>query len=225
MVRLRVVVVNASAMTSKSIGEMTRAQHASLRYKGLEATTTNAHALARVVGTGLFAILSVTGSVAAQISTEGGGATISLSLEHLWFLFWVGIAVYAITLAHKGLKSNYRIEEAMEDSDSEEDKRAATAIGSIELTAALQEAIAQVFAGVRDEAKEFYKRRSEKLEAWEEANFDSRMQNNMREVVDPLREEVAALTHQTVKNTSAIEERAESNSGTAETGWHIRPRA
>ncbi len=215
-------------MTDKSIGEMTRAQHASLRSKGLEATTTtNAYALARVVGTGLFAMLSVTGSAAAQISTGNGGATISLSLDHLWSLAWFGIALYAISLAHKGLKSNYRIEDAIEGEDSDEDKRASTALGAIELTSSIKEALNQVTrAGAEhDEAKDIYKRRSEKLEARDEANFDARIQQNMKEIVSaaivPLWEKIDSLTDMTERNATALEERAGPSSGFVETGWQI----
>ena len=213
--------------TKMSIGELTRAPRASLRSKGPEAKTTNAHAYARVVGTGLFAMLSVTGSAAAQISAESGAATISLSLEHLWSLAWFAIALYAIGLAHRGLKSNYRIEEAIEGEDSDEDRRSSTALGAIQLTADLKDALNQVTrAGAEpDEAKEIYKRRSEKLEARDEANFDTRIQHTMKEVVgsdiEPLWEEVTSLAHQIEKNTTTLEEKSESSSGFEASGWKI----
>ena len=209
-----------------SIGELTRV-NTSLRDKGPEATTTNAHAHTRVVATGAIAVLAATGSVAAQIAAEGGGATISLSLDHVWSLLWFGIALYAINLAHRGLKSNYRIEEAIEDEDSDEDKRATTALGAIELTCALKEALNEVTrAGAeRDEAKEIYKRRSEKLEARDESNFDARILHTMTEVVStaigPLSEKITSLAQQTDQNTTAIEERSESSSGSVEMGWQI----
>ena len=102
-------------MSSKISGSLTRVQQTHSRNKGLDATTTNAHAHTRVVATGAIAVLAATGSVVAQISAEGGGATISLSLEHIWSLLWFGVALYAINLAHRGLKSNYRIEDAIAD--------------------------------------------------------------------------------------------------------------
>jgi len=209
-----------------SIGELTRV-NTSLRDKGPDATTTNAHAHTRVVAMGLFAMLSVTGSAAAQLSAESGGATISLSLDHVWSLLWFGIALYAINLAHRGLKSNYRIEEAIEDDDSDEDKRATTALGAIELTCSLKEALNEVTrAGAeRDEAKEIYKRRSEKLETRDESNFDARILHTMAEVVSaaigPLSEKLTSLEQQTEQNTTTLEERSESSSGPIETGWQI----
>ena len=210
-----------------SVGELTRAQRASLQSKGPEAKTTNAHAYTRVVVTGVIAVLSATGSAAAQISTGNGGATISLSLDHLWSLAWFGIALYAISLAHKGLKSNYRIEDAIEGEDSEEDRRASTALGAIELTSSIKEALNQVTrAGAEpDEAKEIYKRRSEKLEARDAANFDARTQQNMKDVVstaiEPLWEKISSLTIETEKNATALEERAEPSSGFVDSRWEI----
>ncbi len=216
-----------SMKVQTSVGELTRAQRASLQSKGPEAKTTNAHAYTRVVVTGVIAVLSMTGSAAAQVSTGNGGATISLSLDHLWSLAWFGIALYAIGLAHKGLKSNYRIEDAIEGEDSDEDKRASTALGAIELTSSIKEALNQVTrAGAEpDEAKEIYKRRSEKLEARDAANFDARIQQNMKEIVSaaivPLWEKIDALTDMTERNATAIEDRVESNSGLVEPGWQI----
>lgn len=210
-----------------SIGELTRV-NTSLRDKGPDATTTNAHAHTRVVATGAIAVLAATGSVAAQISAEGGGATISLSLEHIWSLLWFGVALYAINLAHRGLKSNYRIEDAIEGEASDEDMRASTALGAIELTSDLKEALNKVTraGSERDEAKDIYKRRSEKLEARDEANFDSRIQHMMSEVVNgaigPLTEKLTSLAEQTEKNTTALAERDDtSGSGFVDVGWQI----
>jgi hypothetical protein len=217
-------------MISEISGSLTRVQKIHSRTKGPETTTTtpNAHAHTRVVATGVIAALAVTGNVAAQISAEGGGATISLSLEHIWSLLWFGVALYAISLAQRGLRSNFRIEDAIEGEASDEDKRASTALGAIELTSDIKEALNKVTrAGAEcDEAKEIYKHRSEKLEARDELNFDARVQHTLSEVVNvaigPLTEKLTSLAEQTEKNTTALAERDDtSGSGFVEQEWNI----
>ena len=216
-------------MISEITGSLTRVQKIHSRTKGpISTITPNAHAYVRVVATGVIAALAVTGNVAAQITAEGGGATISLGLSHVWSLLWFGVALYALSLAQRGLRSNFRIEDAIEGEASDEDKRASTALGAIELTSDLKEALNKVTrAGAEcDEAKEIYKRRSEKLESRDELNFDARIQHTLAEVVNeatgPLTEKLTSLAEQTEKNTTALAERDDtSGSGYAETEWNI----
>ncbi|SVA70470.1 uncharacterized protein METZ01_LOCUS123324 [marine metagenome] len=213
-------------MISEITGSLTRVHKIHSRTKG-PSITPNAHAYVRVVATGVIAALAVTGNVAAQITAEGGGATISLGLEHVWSLLWFGVALYALSLAQRGLQSNFRIEDAIEGEASDEDKRASTALGAIELTSDLKEALNKVTrAGAEcDEAKEIYKRRSEKLESRDELNFDARLQHTLSEVVNeaigPLTEKLTSLTVQTEKNTTALAERDDTTGSEFADAWNI----